>query len=114
MLAFKKYASVSRCMIVRHPLCAAVGWIHAANVIADDQIQRRRRRHTAPRLLDPLKLNAAAVLARGTHVAPVIVPVFPFPDTSATVVPDPLERIPRHQPAGGGGARAVVADATFE
>ena len=37
LLAFKKYASASRCTIVRHPDCDADGLIHADNVIAADK-----------------------------------------------------------------------------
>ena len=57
LLAFRKYASVSRCMIVRQPLWVAVGRIQAERVIA---VLRSSEAESATRttLLEPLKLRA--------------------------------------------------------
>jgi hypothetical protein len=61
-----------------------------------------------------LKLNAPPYFP-GTHVAPAIVPLFPFPDTSANVAPDPASNVyPATNPTGGGGPATEVAVAVFE
>jgi hypothetical protein len=100
-------------MIVRHPLWFAVGWIHAINVIADVTFNDNDAGALTRELL-PLKLNAAPYLPV-THVAPVIEPVFPFPDTSTTDEPEPASNeYPATNPEGGGGVALVVAVATFE
>ena len=99
-------------MIVRHPLCAAVGWIHADSVIAvltfsdaDPGI--------ATRLFVPLKLSAAPYRPLVVHVAPLIVPVLPFPEASATVGPLPSLK-PYAATSPVTCAAVVVALATLE
>ena len=75
-------------MIVRHPLCVAVGLIHASNVIADDTFSDADE-PILTTLLTPLKLSALPNRPCVVHVAPVIVPVLLLPETSLTVVPPP-------------------------
>src|SRR5215216_647270 len=100
-------------MIVRHPLWSAVGWIHAISVSAD-VTSSDVDAGTLTRASVPLKLNAPPYLPV-THVAAVIAPMFPLPDTSATDEPEPASNeYPATSPGGGGGVAMVVAVATFE
>ena len=101
-------------MIVRHPDCDTVGSIHADNVIADDNLNDADDA-TCTTLLDPLNHNAPPYRPCVDHDAPVIEPVFPFPDTSATDEPDPASNeYPATNPAGTGEPAGVVALATAE
>ena len=85
-------------MIVRQPLCAAVGWIHASSVIADDRFSDAESA-TRTRLLDAVEAQRAAEACPAVVQVPaVIVPVLPLPETSATVVPAPSsKRVRGHQ-----------------
>ncbi len=89
LLALRKYASTSRCTMVRQPLCAAVGWIHASSVMAAPRFSDAELA-TRTRLFTPLKLSAPpqrpAVLQANP---PLIVPVLPLPEASVMVVPAP-------------------------
>src|SRR5262245_66590929 len=101
-------------MIVRQPLWLAVGWIHAISVIPDDSPSDGDD-GTLTRPVEPLNDNAPPYLPVTHDVPPEIVPLFPFPDTSANVDPDPASNVyPATRPAGAGGASTVVADATAE
>jgi hypothetical protein len=75
-------------MTSRQALEAVAGFTHASSVIAvvswsDVELG------TLTRALEPLKRSALPNFPDAVHVAPEIVPVFPFPDASATVVPEP-------------------------
>ncbi len=85
LLPFKKYASVSRWMIVRQPLCAAVGCTHASNVMADPRFKLVALL-TNTRAFTPLNESALPNLPV-VQVAPLIDPVLPLPDRSSTVAP---------------------------
>jgi hypothetical protein len=66
------------------------------------------------RALVPLNANPLPYLPEAVHVAPLIVPVFPFPEASATVAPVPsLKEYAATSPVEG-GAFEVVALATLE
>ena len=64
----------------------------------------------------PLKLSAFPYLPVVIQVALPIWPVLPFPERSATVVPDPSSNAnaATNVADGGGGAAPVVAEATLE
>ncbi len=85
LLPFRKYASGSRCTIVRQPLCAAVGCTQASNVIPVLRF-RLVELFTNTRSFTPSKLSALPNRP-GTHAASVTVPVFELPDASPTVTP---------------------------
>ena len=94
-------------MIVRQPLWLAVGWIHADNVIADDKSNDADAGTSHG--WRAVERQRPAVLARRPR-APLIVPLFPFPDTSAVVGPDPASNgTPPPDRAGAGAASTVVA-----
>src|SRR6185437_2688658 len=57
LLALRKYASTSRCMMVRQPLWVAVGKTHAESVMAVVTLSEAELL-TTTRLLTPLKLRA--------------------------------------------------------
>src|SRR5678815_6033695 len=77
----------SFCMIVRQPLCAAVGMTQASSVIRVVSASELELL-TSTRSLTPSKLSAVPYLPATTQVAPpLIVPVLPLPEASATVVP---------------------------
>src|SRR4051794_6356368 len=100
-------------MMVRHPLCVAVGSIHAINVIADDR-PNDAEAGTLTRAFVPLKLSAPPYLPE-TQPAPAIVPSLPLPDVSATVAPEPASKVyPATRPGTGGGPALVVALAMSE
>ncbi len=88
MAAFKKYASTSRCRIVRHPPLAAVGITHANSVIAVVRFSDGELATTTTSFV-PSKLSAPPNRPCGLHVAPEITPVLLFPDASAVVGPAP-------------------------
>src|SRR5215475_6192764 len=94
-------------MMVRQPLWAPVGLIHAANVIPvlrlseDDEFTRTM-------LLEPLKFNALPYLP-ATQVAPVMVAVLLLPETSAAVVPEPASKVHSATRPGGRVLAPVVA-----
>ena len=88
-----------------------VGSTHASNVIALVRCSEAES-GIVTRELDPLKLNAPPYLP-ATQVAFAIVPLLPFPDASATVVPDPSSNA--YAATGVGPlATGVVAVAVLE
>ena len=112
LLAFKKYASVCRCTIVRHPDCDADGLIHPDSVIAPDNPSDADD-GTCTTLLDPLNDIAPPYRPAADHDAPCTTPVFPFPDTSTTDDPDPASNeYPATNPAGSTGPAGVVTSTT--
>ena len=89
LLALRKYASTSRCTMVRQPLCAAVGWIHASSVMAAPRFSDAELGH-AHQAVDAVEAQRAAEAPCGAPGAPpLIVPVLPLPEASAMVVPAP-------------------------
>src|SRR4029453_14018755 len=101
-------------MIVPQSLWLAVGSIHAISVIADDNPSDGDA-GTLTRPVEPSNDNAPPYLPVVHDAPPVIVPLFPFPDTSTNVDPDPASNVyPATRPGGGGGTSTVVADATAE
>jgi len=69
-------------------LLTVVGYTHASRVIAlvncsDGALL------TVTKALVPLKVKAFPYLPEVVHVAPLMVPLFPLPDTSFTAVPFP-------------------------
>ena len=98
LLAFKKYASVCRCTIVRHPDCDTAGSIHADNVIAPDKPKRRRRRnlHQTAR---PVERHRPAIPPRRRPRRPQHRPRIPIPRHIRHRRTRPrIKRIPQHQP----------------
>jgi hypothetical protein len=91
----------------------AVGYTHASKVIADVTFNDADPAMLT-RLLTPLKSNALPYLPEGVHVAPLIVPVFPLPDASATVVPVPSLKLYAATNPVEGGALDVVVVPTLE
>src|SRR6266850_5421998 len=81
-------ASTSRWTIVRQPLCAAVGKTHASSVIAVLKLSEAEGLITT-RSLVPSKVSAEPYFPAAVQVGPKIVPVFPLPEASRTVVPAP-------------------------
>src|ERR1041385_2128313 len=57
LLALRKYASTSRCMVVRQPLCVGGGKPHAESVMGVVTLSEAEPL-TTTRLLTPLKLRA--------------------------------------------------------
>src|SRR5262245_8915953 len=101
-------------MIVRQPVCDAVGLIHAASVIAEVTELSDVDEGTCTMLATPSKFSPPPYLP-ATQVAPVIVPVLPFPEASTTDVPEPASKVyAATRPDGGGGAVPVVPEATLE
>src|SRR5258705_10640068 len=90
-------------MMVRQPLCVAVGKTHAESVMAVVTLSEAELL-TTTRLLVPLKLSALPYRPSVDHVAPEMVPVLLLSDASATVVPVPsLKPQAATGPEGGGG-----------
>ena len=80
--------STSFWITVRQPLCEAVGITHASSVIpvvTSSEFESL----ICTRLLEPLKDKAPPYLPPAMRVAPLIVPVFPLPDSSVTLGPEP-------------------------
>src|SRR5689334_13008809 len=73
LLAWSNQASVSFCMMSRHPLWFAVGKTQASRVMAP-VISRLAESGTLTRLFVPLKVSAPPYLPWVVHVAPLIVP----------------------------------------
>src|SRR4051812_30005905 len=71
---------------------AAVGLTHASRVMAPVRC-RDAESATVTQLLVPLKDRALPNLPAVLQVAAVIVPVFPLPEASATVVPVPSSKL---------------------
>ena len=92
-------------MIVRQPLCDAVGLIHADSVIADDRFSDADD-GTRTMLLVPLKLNAPPYLPRVVQVAAgdraVVAVARHVGQRRARPV---VEGVRRHQAAGAAAAR---------
>src|SRR4051794_16235179 len=100
--------------MVRQPLWLAVGWIHADRVIPVLRLSAAELA-TLTRLLVPLKLRAVPLRPAVVQVAPASVATFPFPETSALVVPAPS--LNAHAPTRPGGvdpAAPVVTSAAAE
>src|SRR4051812_14998640 len=75
-------------MTSRHVPFTVVGRTHASNVMP--LVSRSvAASGTVTRAVVPLNDSAPPDLPAAVHVAPVIVPVLPFPDASLTVVPVP-------------------------
>jgi hypothetical protein len=72
----------------RHALLVAVGYTHASNVIPVVTCNEAES-GTVTRELKPLKDKALPYLPAVVHVAPLIVPLFPLPETSFTIMPLP-------------------------
>jgi hypothetical protein len=72
----------------RHHVGVAVGYTHASRVMPPVSCSEAVC-GTVTRALVPLKTSAPPYFPDAVHVAPLIVPVLPFPDTSATVLPLP-------------------------
>jgi hypothetical protein len=88
--------------------------IHADKVIAADNPSDGDDA-TCTRLFDPLNAIAPPYRPCNDHDAPNTDPVFPFPDTSATDVPDPASNeYPATNPSGTGGAAGVATLTTSE
>ena len=66
----------------------AVGFTHASNVIAEVSSSEGESLMVTIELV-PLNTSALSYFPDVVHVALDIVPVFPFPDKSATVAPVP-------------------------
>ena len=81
---------------------ATVGLTHASRVIAVGQMQRRRVRNRHPRVAAVERQAPCRTCPLAVQVAFAIVPVLPFPDASATVVPDPHQT---HTPPPNPGSR---------
>jgi hypothetical protein len=75
-------------MTDRHPVGVAVGYTHASSVIPVVSCNAAPF-PTVTRALVPLNSNALPYRPAGVHVAPLIVPVYPFPELSTTVGPAP-------------------------
>src|ERR1044072_2930509 len=98
-------------MIVRQPLCGAVGCTQASNVI-DVPRFKLVALLTNTRSFTPSKESALPNLPV-VQVAPVIDPVLPLPDTSSTVVPAfSSNEYAAARPAAG--RASVVAFAMFD
>src|SRR3954465_7529180 len=102
-------------MMVRQPLWAAVGMIHAESVIPVVRSSEAEPA-TRPGPVEPLKLNAPPYRPCADQVAPpTTVPRLPLPEASAALVPVPsLNAHAPTSPGGGGGVFGVVASATDE
>jgi hypothetical protein len=72
----------------RHALVTVVGNTHASNVIADVN-RNDGASGTVTRALDPLKLNAFPNRPDVDHAADPTCPVFPRPEASPALGPDP-------------------------
>ena len=82
---------------------SAAGFTHASSVIPFER-SREFASATVTQLEEPLNDNAPPNLPATLHVAPLIVPLFPFPERSASVVPVPaLKEYAATSPGGGGG-----------
>jgi len=75
-------------MTSRHALLTVDGLIHASRVIAVVSCNEAELLIVTNALV-PLKTNALPYLPELVQVVPLTVPLFPFPELSATVVPDP-------------------------
>src|SRR3989442_9703371 len=72
----------------RHPDTTAVGYTHASSVMPVVRWSEAESLMVTIELV-PLNTRALLYLPAAVHVPLVIVPVFPLPDESATVVPVP-------------------------
>jgi hypothetical protein len=109
LLACRKYASTCRCRIVRHPVCAAVGYTHADSVIAVVKLSELDAL-TVTTSFTPSNVSALPYRPAVVHVAPEIVPVLPFPEVSAVVVPVPsLKPHAATRPAGVAGVYVTAS-----
>ena len=87
------------------------GLTHASSVIPLERCSEAAS-GTVTSALVPLNCSALPYLPVAAQVAPVIVPVLPFPDASATVVPEPSSK--PYAATRPVGAAAVLAPAMFE
>ena len=100
-----------RCMTARQPPCDTAGLIHPTT--SSPPTTQARATATCT-LFDPLN-DFIAYRPCVDHAAPPANdPVFPFPDTSATVVPDPASNRYTTKPGGTGGAAGVTTLTTLE
>src|SRR5258705_13114980 len=91
VFAFRKYASGSFCRIAFQLDSVDVGRTHASSVIpfvrSSDALS-----FTTTTLLVPLN-ESACPSCPVVQVAPLIVPLFPFPEISASTVPEPASKL---------------------
>ena len=100
-------------MIVRQPPCAAVGRIHADNVIP--VVTFREADPGTRTVLAPLNCSALPKRPCVVQVAPLSAPLLLLPDASAVVKPTPsLKPHAPTSPVGTTGAAGVVTPSTFE
>ncbi len=93
----------------RHPP-NDVGYTHASSVIPVVKSSEAES-FTVTSAVDPLKDRACPNLPPA-HVAPLITPVFPLPEASATLVPVPSLK-PYAATKPGGGGEVVLLTVTF-
>ena len=96
-------------MTSRHAAVTVDGLTHASSVIP--VVSRNDAESgTITRALVPLKVRALPYLPSVVHAAFPVLPVFPFPDVSATVVPALLRLLDR-RPESGRYRAADLSDA---
>src|SRR5262245_42341696 len=96
-------------MMVRQPLCAPVGLIHAARVMPVERFSQLDEL-TCTMSETPLKLSPPPYFP-AVQTAPVIVPVLLWPETSSATPPVPASKV---QPATRPGGRVSTAVVTVE
>ena len=90
-MAYARSPAASFMRTVSHPLIA-VGYTHASRVMAPVR-SREVASATVTQSLTPSNDNAPPYFPPVVQAAPEIVPVFPFPERSARVVPEPASKL---------------------